>query len=142
MSEAHDVWITAFVLEHEHKVMGRCREAVVLMKQAFPELLVSRGHVSTIWGMRAHWWLLTPEGEVVDPTASQYPGIFEYLPWEPGDEVQVGKCMNCGEEIWEPTDSLDGPPPQKSICSPKCNDEMMEYLDGERSKSKGASSLR
>lgn len=76
--------------------------------------------------MRGHAWLVDAIGNVVDPTRDQFPGPIEYEEWKPGDVVRVGKCMNCGEEIWEPVESLGETPPQKSVCSLKCNDELME----------------
>lgn len=57
--------------------------------------------------------------------------IFGYEPWKPGDEVRVGKCMNCGEEIWEAVQTIDVAPEQKCICSPECHAEFEAYLEKE-----------
>jgi len=99
---------------------ARCAEATTEMVEAFPELLRVPGHVNCPfpWGRRAHWWCVTAEGEIVDPTKGQFPGIYSYDPFKEGDEVRLGKCMNCGDEIWGPI----GPP--SCICSKQCGLEM------------------
>ena len=51
--------------------------------------------------------------------------------WHPGDEVQVGKCCNCGEEIWEAVQSIEGDYPHKSICGDACARSFEAYLNGE-----------
>jgi len=65
--------------------LGRCREASVEIARAFPELRVVRGHVRCAWGRRGHWWTVTPDGEIVDPTAAQFTcGIDAYEEYRPG----------------------------------------------------------
>lgn len=79
---------------------GKCAEVTTAMAMMFPELTRVRGHYyCPWWGERAHWWLATPEGEIVDPTAAQFPsqGAGEYVPWREGDPQPTGKCLNCGE---------------------------------------------
>jgi hypothetical protein len=58
-------------------------------------------------GKRGHVWLVNPDGDVVDPTRGQFPGDITYEPWEPGDEVRVGTCMQCGAGIWRKVPSLE-----------------------------------
>jgi hypothetical protein len=121
-------WIDKWL--ETNRAYGRCKEAVDEMAEAYPELTKVPGHAWTEWGQRAHWWLTTPEGEIIDPTESQFPGgVAEYAPWEPGTECQVGKCMNCGWEIWEPVEDLENPPPRKSICSDECAKAFEAYLN-------------
>ena len=115
-----DEWIEAYLERHHGKVLGRCKEACQEMAKAFPDLRIARGHVYCVWGQRGHWWLVDRDGAVVDPTASQFPGIFEYDEWEPGKEVRVGKCMECGEEIWRSVQTLDEHPGVVSFCDENC----------------------
>ncbi len=118
-------WIVSNVPEHKD-AYGKCASVVKAMAEAFPELRVVKGHVFTTWGKRAHWWLTTPNGTIVDPTVRQFEAVGEYEPWVPGDEVRVGKCMNCGDEIWKVLETLDKDPGNPGICS----SEWREYLDG------------
>lgn len=114
-------WITAYSEQKEGNLLGRCAEATKAMVAAFPELTRVPGHVYGYWGKRAHWWCETADGQVVDPTASQFPDAFlEYERWMPGDEVRVGKCMNCGSEIWREVKTLDEEPPRESFCDATC----------------------
>ena len=65
--------------------MGRCAEATLAMAAVFPELTRVRGHyLCWVWGEREHWWLVEPNGEIVDPTADQFPskGGGVYVPWD------------------------------------------------------------
>ena len=93
----YNKWIEANV---KGDGFGECREITTQMLEYFPELQQVRGHyMCPIWGRRGHWWLVTPNGEIVDPTAKQFPsgGLGEYLEWIDGTEEPTGKCANCGE---------------------------------------------
>jgi hypothetical protein len=125
-------WIAAYVERHNGAVLGLCRQAVVEMRETFPELTEVRGHVYCAWGKRGHAWLVDPAGEIVDPTRAQFPGIIQYEPWKPGDEVRVGKCMECGDDIWRPIQSLDEDPGHASVCSKECEDALMAEYGGTR----------
>lgn len=117
-------WIAAYVAKHQ-SLLGLCSSATTEMVAAFPELQRVPGRVLTAaWGEREHWWCVAPDGTVVDPTASQFPGgVAEYIPWRPGSEVRVGKCINCGEVIYARPQEL-GKPPQglysTSFCDARC----------------------
>lgn len=105
--------------------LGRCRAAVDEMALTFPELRKVAGHVfDARWGQRAHWWLVTEKGDIVDPTADQFPMLIEHVPFEPGQEVRVGKCMNCGEHLYAVAESLDDPPAPRTFCDATCHDAM------------------
>lgn len=132
LEEKFGPWISAYLERDGNNGYGRCQQASTEMQSAFPELRIVKGHVYTTWGKRAHWWLVTEQGDVVDPTAAQFPNILEYEEWRPGMEVRVGKCMNCGDEIWAPVQTLDTLPPSKSICSPDCEDELNRAFNMER----------
>ena len=122
----HAAWIEKYVAEQKGFVLGRCMEATAKMREAFPELKEVRGHVYTTWGKRSHVWLIDADGTIVDPTASQFRFIFQYEPWKPGDEVRVGKCMNCGSEIWRAVQSLTEDIITASSCSDECDDALTE----------------
>ena len=105
--------------------LGRCLDEAKIMKNKFPELTLIKGHVYAPppWGKRAHWWLTTPEGEIVDPTRGQFPPLFdsEYEPFKDGDDVRLGKCMNCGKELWgHPGDFVP------YTCSEECRLKLVE----------------
>lgn len=82
-------------------VHGMCAEHTLLMQQTFPELIRVRGQYDCpIQGKSCHWWLVAPDGEIVDPTVAQFPTkgyAAQYIPWEEGNEEPTGKCLQCGE---------------------------------------------
>jgi hypothetical protein len=132
-------WIANWV-SNQKSIWGLCKQGATEMQKQFPELIVVPGWVSTIAGDRDHWWCETVDSEILDPTASQFKemqiGIFGYRKFQPGDEVRVGKCMNCGEEIWLPVQSLtERPefPPEVSdcCCSSDCEYELMLIEGGD-----------
>ena len=121
-------WIADYLARFEHpaETLGRCQNATFEMKEAFPELEVVNGHAicPEPWGKRGHWWLVTPKGEIVDPTAAQFTcGILEYEPWKKGDPIRLGSCMNCSKTIWGPPDEGS-----KTICDDVCADAYAHYL--------------
>lgn len=96
--EAYRCWIEEFV--RTERLLGNCKTACEKMKVAFPELRIALGHVhDAAWGKRGHFWCVTPNNQIVDPTAAQFPALLSYEEWKPGDEVLVGKCMNCGAQL-------------------------------------------
>ena len=125
-------WIAAYEARTPH-LLGQCLIAAEEMAAAFPELTVVKGHVYCDWGKRGHAWLMGEQGEILDPTAKQFGAIFEYEPWSPGDEARVGKCMNCGSEIWKAIYTLDEDHTQ-SICSEACELSFGAYLGAEAAK--------
>ncbi len=126
MTNEYEQWIEQWVADN--RAYGQCQEATTAMVEAFPELTIVPGRVSCDWGQRAHWWLTDPNGYIVDPTVSQFGAVFSYHPWKPGDEVRVGKCMNCGDEIWRSVQVLDPPSKNECICNKNCADEFEAYL--------------
>lgn len=79
---------------------GKCHETCLEMQKTFPELKLIRGHYfDPIWLDRKHWWLETKDGEIIDPTAIQFPskGQCLYTPWDESQPEPTGKCPNCGE---------------------------------------------
>lgn len=136
MSEAPENSYEAWISMYRSRVpstYGKCKEATAEMKAVFKELDIVRGHVWCAWGQRSHFWCVDPKGNIVDPTADQFPGgVGEYMPWKPGDAVRVGKCMNCGDEIWRPVRTLDEEPQHASVCSEECEQKLRADFDAER----------
>lgn len=98
---------------------GLCSWRSAEMHKAFPELTVTFGFANG----REHVWCVTPESEVVDPTASQFGDEpVEYKPFKPGDTVRVGKCRNCGSAVFAEVQDLNDPRYARSICD-ECKEE-------------------
>jgi hypothetical protein len=118
VSEAYKTWIAANV---EGNGYGQCSEATEAMADAFPELKRVRGHYYCHrWGERTHWWLVAPDGSIVDPTAAQFPsrGDGDYVEWNEGDEEPTGKCPNCDGYVYG----------GGTVCSEQCAREYERYL--------------
>jgi hypothetical protein len=124
----------AWIAEHcQGVVAGFCHSASEAMKKAFPELILCRGYyMSDIDGSRAHWWLKTPGGEIVDPTVHQFmagrEGSYEEYKLEDHGPLPIGKCMNCGDEVYASDN-----PPASSMCSQECLDSFDRHLKEVRS---------
>jgi hypothetical protein len=113
----YEAWIETNVQE----AYGRCDEVTRAMAEAFPELRRVRGHYyCLVWGERTHWWLVTPGGAIVDPTAKQFPsgGRGVYEPWAEGTEEPSGKCPNCGGYVYG----------GGTACSDTCAREYGNYI--------------
>ncbi len=121
-------WIKEHYPTYE-SAYGRCAEAVKKMSKEFPELKIVRGHVMCLWGKRAHWWLTDAEGNIIDPTVTQFPGTINYDEWKPGDQIRVGKCMNCGDEIWKSVSTIEVRYITESVCSKTCEANLMKSLN-------------
>ena len=115
----YEKWIKANVPENP---FGQCKRVCENMVVAFPELRMVRGHYyDMVWGERGHWWLVTPNGETVDPTAAQFPtkGHGVYVEWNEGDEEPTGKCPNCGTLCYG----------GDSCCSKECGESYVAYIN-------------
>ena len=120
MNTDHRAWIAVHVGNKPEDAYGHCAWATLAMLVAFPDLIRVRGqYVCPIWGERDHWWLTTPEGQIVDPTAAQFPsrGTGDYVPWIEGTPEPTGMCPNCGENCY------DG----HTCCSDSCNSAYARY---------------
>ena len=124
----HQTWIQDYLASFENPfkaTYGKCAEVSQMMQEAFPELERVRGYVYTPWGKREHWWLKTTDETIVDPTADQFPSIFEYEEWHEGMERRLGKCMDCGEEIW----GVDAKSVHSTMfCNADCEEATRQYL--------------
>ena len=65
----YDDWIAMWVATHD--VRYKCVETTQEMVKAFPELTRVSGYYHDHFGV-PHWWCVTPDGEIVDPTVSQF----------------------------------------------------------------------
>jgi len=84
--------------------LGCCRKVTKAMAAVFPELTRVRGHYYCLyWGERAHWWLYDPDGDVIDPTAMQFPskGEGHYEQWDESQPEPTGICPQCGEYAYD-----------------------------------------
>jgi len=119
MSKEYDEWIASY--PHKNRV-GACGGATKEMCKEFPELKRVPGFVSTIHGLMEHWWCVAPDGSIVDPTKDQFKGgVLSYQEVGDSDSVRLGKCMNCGAEIYGPYSV--GP---RSMCLPHLYVEAFE----------------
>jgi hypothetical protein len=106
-------------------IVGTCAEVTEQMAEVFPELRRVRGHYHCpYWGKRAHWWMVTPDGSIVDPTAIQFPsaGSGQYVEWNEGDEEPIGKCANCGGHSYASKGGND------TVCGDACARSYLAYL--------------
>lgn len=116
---------SAWIAEHyptQESAYGQCAVATKEMVAAFPELRRTRGHYYCVfgWGERAHWWCVTEAGDVVDPTARQFPsvGTGEYAELDPNAPIPTGKCPECGELVYE----------NETFCSPRHEAIYVAYM--------------
>ena len=130
MKQEYQNWIDNYLSTHKF-CAGLCFSASALMLKSFPELILTRGYVYDIHGKKHnHWWLQTIDGEVIDPTASQFIiiGDASFLKYEEYNEsrhgpLPTGKCMNCGKHVYN--DSI--------FCNNECSAETKKYLMTHRS---------
>ena len=112
-------WIDEHYPDYESSY-GKCAEATLDMQKVFPELTRVRGHYyCSSWGEREHWWLTDKDGNIVDPTARQFPtkGHGVYDPWDESQPEPTGICPNCGEYCYN----------NDTCCSENCSREYAAY---------------
>jgi len=107
MNPAYAEWIEGYIVRQPGRFLrGKCKEATIAMVASFPELRQACGFTYSIHGREQHWWCVTPDGIVVDPTGEQYTGgVMEYEELDPNDpetqrKVPTGVCQNCGEDVY------------------------------------------
>jgi len=119
MKTQYKDWIEKNVEGDGH---GKCAEVTLAMQSAFPELVRIRGHYHCIsWGKREHWWLVDSSGEVVDPTANQFPtkGAGGYVEHDESQPEPTGMCPNCGGYCYNGS----------SVCDDYCERQYAAYLN-------------
>jgi len=118
---AYLVWIKERYTTQE-SAYGKCSEATNEMQEEFPELMRVRGHYYChVWGERDHWWLITSDGRIVDPTAIQFPskGHGAYVEFdESTHEEPTGRCPNCGEYCYN----------GRTCCCDACHSSYAAYV--------------
>ena len=89
------------------------------MQKEFPELRRVRGHYYDGVTRRPHWWLVGPDGDIIDPTAKQFytngRGIYEER--DEDEPEPTGRCINCGDYVY------DG----KTCCCEACDREAISF---------------
>ncbi len=118
MHEKYRAWITSHVPENCH---NKCAKYAEQMAEAFPELTRVRGHYyCSVQGERRHWWLVSEDGHIVDPTASQFPskGTGEYKIWPGATEEPTGTCVYCGNDCYRGRQLCDELCARKYINAP------------------------
>ena len=111
-TQMYQRWIDEYVPTYK-EALGNCVGLTEAMAICFPELTRVRGnYYCASWGERTHWWLVDAEGNIVDPTAKQFPseGRGAYVPWQEGEKEPTGKCPNCGEYAYD----------NQYFCSDEC----------------------
>ena len=100
MKTEYRAWITERYTTPESAKL-QCAEATKEMVAAFPELRRVRGHAMVGVDLRPHWWCLTTDGKIIDPTAHQWdqpPVFYDMIP--EGAEEPHGKCLECGDLLY------------------------------------------
>ena len=113
--------IEAAKLSKGQYLRGRCYEMASELCAKFPELTLTRGHyLCTEWGSQEHWWVVAPNGEIIDPTAGQFPsqGHGTYVPWDESQPEPTGKCPVCGRYTYN----------RDYTCPDTCTQEYELYL--------------
>lgn len=129
----YEEWIVDWARRRNGHVAHRCVEATREMVEAFPELRRVAGWCCYSGGFeQEHFWCVAPDGTIVDPTAAQFENIEGYREFQPGDEVRVGRCMNCGSGIYAAVESLMDPRYSRSACGSECERELLAGLNDPR----------
>lgn len=117
MKEIYEKWIE----EHVKNPRAQCEEITRNMQNAFPELTRIRGFYCCLgWRKSEHWWLQDKDGNIVDPTKSQFrsQGGGEYEGWSEGAKEPTRKCLNCGGYSYD----------YKQCCCDSCYKEFLLSL--------------
>lgn len=119
--EVYARWIAAYAEERNGNLTAQCGVATQRLVKDHPELERVRGGVVLFTGNFAHhWWCITPDGTIIDPTAAQFTGIVSYHPRDESQPAPTGKCPNCGEYCYDDND----------FCSKRCERSYLAYLNG------------
>lgn len=106
---------------------GTCGTYVRKFTEMFPELKEQPGFINFQVGIEnyrpgEHYWCVHEDGRIIDPTLEQfYHARNGYQPfYKPLDEekdiIQIGKCMNCGSEIYGTMKELKENGGRKELC--------------------------
>ena len=68
-----------------------------------------------------HWWCVDDNGQVIDPTATQFSKGGTYSPHSEGKhKARIGACPECGTDLFEG----DG-----DFCGEECFDSYVRYCN-------------
>lgn len=131
MNEAHRKWIADQGYNNPEKAHGACYKAVAdMVDHFFTELEAVRGVVRyeskgcQNGKVVEHAWCVDDDGEIADPTASQY-SLVRVIAYEQVNHREpLILCPNCGERFVA-TDNHD------TLCSDSCTVAYLAYLNGE-----------
>jgi len=115
MKEVYRQWIIDKVPKNCH---GMCGGTTAMMVADFPELRRVRGHAIIRGHRHPHWWCQAEDGEVIDPTESQFGLPVEIYKEYDGPEL-ISKCLNCGDLIYEGS---------SQVCSSVCERTFISSL--------------
>jgi hypothetical protein len=109
------------------KYRGKCKEMSEELVKNDPTLRLVRGfYYCPFWGEQGHWWTVNKNGDIIDPTAKQFPsgGITgEYVEFD-----GIVYCEECGKEMKEEDVQFAGNYP---LCSTRCYGRLVgisEYI--------------
>jgi hypothetical protein len=97
------------------KYRGKCKEMAEALVREDPSLRLVRGYYHCpLWGKQAHWWAEKPDGDIIDPTAEQFPssGLGDYEEFD-----GMVECAECGRRIPESNAKLEG---RYAFCDGAC----------------------
>lgn len=100
------------------KYRGRCKEMSEALVKADPTLTLVRGHYyCPYWSVdpHPHWWVKDQEGNIIDPTALQFPSKGKGIYTEFDGTVE---CSQCGKEMKEEEARFES---NYAFCSISCN---------------------
>lgn len=95
---------------------GKCKELCEAEMQRDSSLDLVRGHYfCPAFGEQAHWWLVKPDGSIMDPSARQFPsnGAGFYVPFN-----GLIACSQCGKEMEEKDAEFES---NYAFCSYECH---------------------
>jgi len=110
--------IQIYKLWIEENVIGtgrlKCEVYSKKMNNFFPELILKSGfYIDQYWGRQKHYWLVTKDKVIIDPTAQQFPtkGKGSYIEIKKG-QTAFNSCKNCLVLCHE----------DEEFCSKKCKE--------------------
>ena len=125
MNSRYSSWIKD-MYPTKKSAFRKCDEATKKIVKEFPELKRVRGTIKVLElggyspTETTHYWCVTKEGKIIDPTGHQYPTeILEYKEYDESLGEPSGICPNCGELRYS----------DSHFCSEKCSREYLSYLN-------------
>jgi hypothetical protein len=103
---------------------GKCYAWTHKFVEAFPQLR----QVCGFYGHGEHYWCVEPDGTIVDPTVEQFDEAL--------DQIYLGKCMNCGSEIYglKAEGRQEICPPEEGEEESDCSRSLTAYYNSELSR--------